>query len=178
MATIKTSDICPFAVKCKFFKKGTCNKSHPCQFYPKCTNSGCIFDHVFVQRESTTTESIMTTPTKDPGFRLKTPNAPEKLNDFSGLRADAPSFIPKFNVQSDDFYEFTDEIDDDFDAELGDESDDENSHILYDGCHYLYRGEKFTSYDAADDAKLADIEEFAEISAMIMASMNELSLSC
>ena len=182
MSTIKESDICPFAKKCNFFKKGTCNKSHPCKFFPKCTSPHCLFEHVYIQlRETTVDEIEMTTPVKNSNFHLETPDAPLKPLEFLrfGLRADAPVFVPKFDTYAcgqfdKKFNDFDQELDNEYDSS----SSDENSHILYDGNHYLYREGKFLSYDEAHNAKLADGEEYREISEMIMATITEMNTDC
>jgi len=200
MNTVTLSDICSFGATCKFFKKKTCNKKHPCKFFPKCANPSCPYDHVFVQRENAMVTSVLTTPVKSSSHHLKTPDAPTKLTNklkFSSLNADAPAYVPLFDIgsypdpivyyfgdefdnNSDDNFDdnFDEEVDNDFDNELYSPLSDDNSHILYNGSHYLYKGKVYSSYDEAHDTKFEDNNEFLEISAMITALINELSDEC
>jgi hypothetical protein len=110
-----------------------------------------------------------------------------------GLNPEAPVFIPKFSsklnqhqfnnaveinyeLDSEDDFENEHEVNDEFDYDSS--SSDENSHILYDGKYFIYAGTKYDSYDKAHDAKSIDENEYMEISAMITASMDELSCEC
>ena len=211
MTTFHKSQICPFAKKCKFFKKRNCYKIHSCHFYPNCTNTSCLFDHVFVKRKITAIESTRTIPIKGLNEDMEFLNAPKKFKYFTTLSADAPLFIPKFNTQihtNDNFeqdyknfneefvendydkyddqyydqyydqYDYYDEYyDDEYDDEYDDDYDD-NSHILYDGTYFVYRTEQFLSYDAANNAKRLEEQEFEEISTMIKSSINLSTLEC
>ncbi len=140
---------------------------------------------------------MTTTPIKNSSYYLKTPDAPMKLVNSTRLRADAPVFIPKHNLWSnsefvtefvsefatrfdneiDEIDEIDSEIDeiDEIDSESDETDETDNSYILYNGEHYLYSGEKFDSFDKASDAKHIEDNEYVEISAMILASMNEMS---
>ena len=207
MTTFHKSQICPFAKNCKFFKKRNCDKIHPCHFYPNCTNTSCLFDHGFVKRKITAIESTRTIPIKGLNEDMEFFNAPKKFKYLTGLSADAPLFIPKFNTQIhtndnfeqdyknfneefvendydkyddkyDDQYDYYDEYyDDEYDDEYDDDYDD-NSHILYDGIYFVYKTEQFLSYDAANNAKRLEEQEFEEISTMIKSSINLLTVEC
>lgn len=181
MTTIFESDVCSYSSKCKFFKKNICKKIHPCHYYPKCTNPNCIYDHVFVQKNccinNTQFKSISNTELSN--SKLSNSELPKS----SILSPYASIFVPKYhlnynkNIDTTLYYGFKD-IDEDHDNiddcdNFEENSDDEETHILFDGTFYLYDGHKYVSYDDAYNKKCKDDDEYYEISKMIIDSLNE-----